>query len=77
MPRYRHLVTFAGALLLLGGIFSLAIAWKLHGATWPRIRGVIGGGIAAYLGATLIKAGNSGWLPGWLTRVFGDPGDLD
>jgi len=70
-------VTLAGALLFLGGIFALAIAFKLHGATWPRVRGVIGGVIAAYLGGTLIIAGNSGRLPGWITRVFGDPGDLD
>ena len=77
MPRYRHLVTFAGVLLLLGGIFSFAIALKLHSAMWPQVRGVLGGVISAYLGATLIMAGNSGRLPGWITRIFGDPGDLD
>ena len=77
MPRYRHLVTFAGAVLLLSGLFSLLIALRLHVATWPRIRGVAGGVLALYLGWTLIRAGNSGRLPGWLTTIFGDPGDLD
>jgi hypothetical protein len=77
MPRYRHLVTFAGALLLLGGLLGFVFALMLDGATWPKFRGVIGGTLSIYLGWTLISAGNSGRLPGWITKIFGDPGDLD
>ena len=56
MPRYRYLVMLAGALLLVGGLFSLLIALRLHVATWPRVRGVVGGLLALYLGWTLIRA---------------------
>jgi hypothetical protein len=77
MPRYRPLVTLAGAMLLLGGGIGLAFALLFKATPWVRIRGIIGGGVATYLGLTLIMAARSGHLPRWLTAIIGDPGDLD
>ncbi len=77
MPRYRLLVTIAGAMLLLGGGVGLAFALLFKATAWVRIRGILGGGLAAYLGLTLILAARSGQLPRWLTAIIGDPGDLD
>ena len=74
MPlRYRFFLAFLGALLVAGGVLGIWSGARLAGGS--QLRGIVGGLIAAALGARLVTHAYANRLPPWLAGVFGDPTD--
>ncbi|MEX0692296.1 MAG: hypothetical protein WD934_01395 [Gemmatimonadales bacterium] len=72
MPfKYRLVFALLGVLLLCSGLLGLYVSPRLAG--WPQLRGVLGGLIAAGLGARVTWYAYDNRLPEWLTAVLGDP----
>jgi hypothetical protein len=66
----RNALLALSVLVTLAAVTGVVTALRLEG--WPRLRGVVGGLVAAALGGRVLVATITQRWPAWLDRWMGD-----